>query len=275
MSRSPPKTPRGDPRISPTAYATAAAWAYYGFAEADIFDTRRGRAMLAALRLGTGLISPVVPTVASGPEVLLWRHRAFSNWIAEQDPRLAIEIGAGLSSRGQAYARAHPDMIWHDLDLPGMVATRRQRAAARRSPPNHHLGEDDLLDPTLGAAIEPPEHGPVIALTEGVVDYLDRAAKQRAWSHLAALLRRLGGGCYLAEVYPLRRFAAKAPGAALARFWATRDGSTLCYHEDDVRTLALAAGFPRARILPDARVADLAGVSSTQRLPFCLLEAET
>lgn len=275
MSRPEAKARRGDPRISPTAYATAAAWARYDFAEADAFDTRRGRAMLTALRIGTGLLSPLVPALAAGPELLRWRHEAFSNWIEAQAPRLVIEIGAGLSTRGQAYARTHPETIWHDLDLPGMVAVRQRRSAGMSRPGNHHLAVGDLFDPELGAAIVAPETGPVVALTEGVVDYLDRAGKQHAWSNVAALLRRLGGGRYLAEIYPLRRFLDHGLAARVARAHTARPGATLCYHEHDVLPLLEAAGFSRARALPDAEVAELAGISTTRALPFSLLEAQT
>ncbi|KEZ75789.1 hypothetical protein [Salinisphaera hydrothermalis] len=275
MSSSNVRPRRGNPRISPTAYATAAAWARYGFAEAEAFDTCRGRGMLAALQLGTGLLSPFVPAVAAGPQLLRWRHAAFSNWVAAQTPRLAIEIGAGLSTRGQAYARAHPDMHWYDLDLPGMVATRRRRSAGRSPPPNHDLAEGDLFDPNLGASIARPEHGPVVAVTEGVVDYLDRAAKRQAWANVAALLRRLGGGRYLAEVYPLRRFLEHGPAARAARAWTTRAHATLCYDDTDMVALLIAAGFARARILPDAEVAEWADLSRVPALPFSLLEAET
>lgn len=266
---------RGNPRISPTAYATAAAWARYGFAEADVFDTRRGRAMLAALQAGTGLLSPFVPAVAAGPELLRWRHDAFSNWIAARAPRLAIEIGAGLSTRGQAYARAHPETTWHDLDLPGMVLARERRSAGTPRPPNHHLAAGDLFDPDLGTDITAPAAGPVVAVTEGVVDYLDRPGKQQAWGHIAALLARLGGGCYLTEVYPLRRFVGRGLAARAARAHAARSGATLCYHEDEVTPLLEAAGFSSVRVLPDAEVAELAGISPARTLAFSLLEAET
>ncbi|MGB7756391.1 MAG: hypothetical protein WBL23_10040 [Salinisphaera sp.] len=275
MSRTSANTRRGNPRISPTAYATAAAWARYGFAEADVFDTRRGRAMLAALRIGTGLLAPFVPAVASGPELLRWRHNAFSSWIEAQAPHLVIEIGAGLSTRGQAYARAHPGMHWHDLDLPGMVAARARRSARLPRPDNHHLAIGDLFDPEIGVDIAPPETGPVVAVTEGVVDYLDRPGKQLAWTHVAGLLRSLGGGRYLAEVYPLRRFAGHGLAARAARAQAARSGATLCYHEDEVTPLLEAAGFARVRVLADAEVAELAGVSPARALPFSLLEAET
>lgn len=265
---------RGDPRISPTAYATAAAWARYGFAEADVFDSRRGRAMLAALGFGTRLLSPVAPALAAGPVFLCWRHRAFSHWVEAQAPALVIEIGAGLSTRGQAHARAHPEMLWHDLDLPGMVQARRRRQGAQARPPNHRLAAGDLFDTRLGADIAAPRRGPVVALTEGVVDYLNRDAKRHAWSNLATLLRRLGGGRYLTEIYPLRRFFDRGPATRLARALAARRGSTLCYHEDEIIPVLEEAGFSRARVLPDQRAAELAGVPGTQAFPFCLLEAE-
>lgn len=274
MSRRSNATPQGDPRISPTAYATAAAWAHYGFAEAEAWDSRRGRAMLGALRFGTWALSPILPALAPGEALLYWRHYWFSAWVARITPSLAIEIGAGLSTRGLAYARAHPKMSWHDLDLPGMIATRRA-LPADLPPANHHLAVGDLLDERLGAHIAAPTQGPVVALTEGVVDYLNRDAKQRAWAHIAALLKRLGGGRYLTEVYPLRQFAPRGPGAALARRWAARPGSTLCYHEDQALAGLEAAGFARARVLPDTELPGVAyGPRGSQRA-FCLLEAET
>lgn len=194
--------PRGNARVSLTGYATASAWAHYGFENAAWFDSRRGRALFRPLHASCRALRHVAPGPACFTDTLYWRHRWFSAWLVATAPGMAIEIAAGLATRGVAYARRHPETCWVDYDLPGMIATRRRWAEHRPLPVNYSLRIGDLLDPTLGAELRTPARGPVCVLTEGVIDYLSMAEKQRAFTNIAGLLRGLGGGRYLFEIYP-------------------------------------------------------------------------
>lgn len=205
----------GNPRVSLTGYATASAWAYFGFPEAGRFDTHRGRLLFGALHAGCRLVRPISPAAGALTQALYWRHRWFSCWVVAQNADLVVEIGAGLSSRGLVHAEHHPDSHWVDYDLPGMVTARRHRLADRALPENYHLETGDVLAPGLGQDIVAPSTpDATVVLLEGVIDYLDRGEKRRALSAISQMLGRLGGGRLLLDIHPARnieRFGLAAP----------------------------------------------------------------
>lgn len=288
MTPSTPNPGTGDARIALTAYATASVWAHYGFEYADWFDSRRGRALFWPLHTACRTLRRVAPGPGAFTETLYWRHRWFSAWAMAQAPALAIEIGAGLSTRGIAYARRNPDCRWVDYDLPGMVAARRARLAGRELPPNYSLEAGDLLASNLGASLAAPvaestagsATGATIALTEGVIVYLDKTEKQRAFHAVATLLGRLGGGRYLLEVYPRDRLAGLGPTTramrgALHRISGRGLGAQLFADADEALALLQACGFARARVLADVDLEDAAQAPPECYRPFVLIEAET
>lgn len=271
---------RGNPRVSLTGYATASAWAHFGFEHAEWFQTRRGQALFVPMHLGGRALRRWLPVAGVFTDTLYWRHRWFSEWAAAQSPTLAIEIGAGLSTRGIAHAQRHPDMRWVDYDLPDMVRARRRRLSRRDLPSNYTLAAGDLLAPGLGAALTAPADGPVIAMTEGVTDYLDRSEKQRAWRHIAALLERLGGGRYLLEVHPrdrIAQFGLAAPVLldALRRISGRDLLGQLCANTDDAIGLLKDSGFATARVVPEAELTDSGHAPPAELRPFALIEAAT
>lgn len=269
----------GNPRVSLTGYATASAWAHFGFEHADWFQSRRGRALFLPMHLGCRALRPLLPAAGAFTETLYWRHLWFSQWAAVQSPALAIEIGAGLSTRGIAHAQRRPDMRWVDYDLPDMVCARRRMLAGHELPRNYTLDTGDLLAPGLGAMLTAGGDGPVIAMTEGVTDYLDQREKQRAWQHIAALLKRLGGGRYLLEVHPRDRIASFGLAApvlldALRRISGRDLLGQLCASTDEAIALLENSGFARARVLPEAELVDADHAPPPEYRPFVLIEAK-
>ena len=259
--------------------ATASAWAHYGFDYADWFDTARGRALFTPLHAFCRGLRPVAPTLGAFTDSLYWRHYWFSTWTERQAPALAVEIGAGLSTRGIAYAERHRDAVWVDYDLPDLAAARRRLIGDRPLPANYRLAAGDLLDTRLGAELAAPESGPTVVLTEGVVDYLDSNEKRHAWTNVAQLLERLGGGRYLLEVHPrayLMRFgvAARVMLAALQRITGRDIQAQLFDTPDTALRLLRDCGFRRARELPEAELADADRALAPERRAFALLEAE-
>jgi len=199
---------------------------------------------------------------------------------ATQSPALAIEIGTGLSTRDIAHAQRHPDMRWVDYDLPHMVRARRRMLAGHELPRNYTLATGDLLARGLGPTPTAGGDGPVIAMTEGVTDYLDRREKQRAWQHIAAQLTRLGGGRYLLEVHPRDRVAHFGPAAAilldaLRRISARDLLGQLCASAGEAIDLLINSGFAHARVLPEAELSDADRAPPPKYRPFSLIEAKT
>jgi len=250
------EAPRGNPRIAPTAYFTAQAWARGGFARAELFDTWLGRALYDGYRVSTLPARAVSPALGRFVAFLWLRHQWIEARLREIAPETVVEIGAGLSPRGLAWAEADPTLTYIELDLPALVAEKRRRLRGRTPPSNYRLASVDLLAPgfvddvmsLLGG------NGRVAVVTEGVCDYLDFPEKRIAWANIRALLAAAGGGRYLLEVHPRERFAVYGPAAqALVRalgLLTGRDfGERLYQRSEDACAALEAAGFDAARLL--------------------------
>lgn len=270
--------PAGNPRISLTGYVTASAWAHFGFTYAHWFHSWRGTALFVPLHAGCRALRPLVPAAGRFTESLYWRHRWFTDWVDRQHPALAVEIGAGLSARGIAHAEAHEDCVWIDYELEDMVLAKRQRLSGRRLPDNYHLEPGDLLGGDLGAQLR-GSPGRTVALTEGVIDYLDSEEKQRAFNAIAHILTRLGGGRYLLEIHPREHLARFGPATtvvltALKQISGRDLGAQLFRNADAAITALRAAGFARARVIPDNELADAQKAPPPDQRAFVLIEAE-
>lgn len=209
----------GNPRIAPTAYFTAEMWAHAGFPDAGRFSTPRGRFLLSgfrALSVVAGWALP--PAVRKLEDSLCIRHACFDAWIAEKSPDFTLELGAGLSARGLHACGRNPDITWIDVDLPHMVAAKQALLGPLRLPERYHIVAGDLLSGDLSAGLpaQPTPGQRVVAMTEGVTDYLSREERGIAWRGIADLLRRFGGGSYLVDIYPAERLRAWPKGTSAA-----------------------------------------------------------
>lgn len=251
---------RGNPRIAPTAHFTAQVWHRAGFAYADLFDTWTGRlgyeaarSMLASLRLWS---SPA----GHGLDFLRLRHQWMEQRLRALKPALVFEIGAGLSSRGLALAVEQPQITYVELDLPAVVASKRRYLGAVSCPPNYRLQALDLLAEDFGpraAALADTPCQPCVVVSEGVCDYLDFADKNRAWRHIAALLRAAGGGHYLLEVHPRTALRAFGPSAgAILELLACITGGDfeqrLFANVDDALDTLMRCGFDAVTVVDPA-----------------------
>jgi O-methyltransferase involved in polyketide biosynthesis len=136
--------------------------------------------------------------------MLLARHRLIdlrlTQAIERGEIRQVIEIAAGLSPRGWRLTRQFPGLTYLEADLPHMVEHKRsllaKAGASHQVVPLDALAEsalDDLvatLDPAQGTAI----------VTEGLVNYFDRATVAAMWSRFARALARFRRGVYFSDV---------------------------------------------------------------------------
>ena len=59
----------------------------------------------------------------------------------------------------------------------------------------------------LALPVTPGAGQRVLAITEGVTDYLSMEEKSVAWTNLSSFLRDCGGGHYLCEIHPVSQYA--------------------------------------------------------------------
>ncbi len=186
--------------ISPTAHYTGYVWFAHGHSH-EAFATRRGRLMYQALR-GPNAAAQLVgmPTLEG---MLLARHRLIdlrlTRAIEAGEVQQVIEIAAGLSPRGWRFTRRFPELTYLEADLPDMVAHKRSLLA--KAGANHQVVELDALSDTaldeLCASL--PARGTAI-ITEGLVNYFDRATVTALWGRFARALSRFPRGVYFSDI---------------------------------------------------------------------------
>ncbi|HEU4610436.1 MAG TPA: class I SAM-dependent methyltransferase [Kofleriaceae bacterium] len=202
MSRPHPET------ISPTAHYTGYVWFAHGHSH-EAFATRRGRLMYQALRAPNAAAQAVgLPTLEG---MLLARHRLIdlrlSQAIDAGEIEQVIEVAAGLSPRGWRFRERYGDRITYvEADLPAMIQHKRRVLAELGGETTHHRTvEIDALRDEGPASIDAicaaldPSRGTAI-ITEGLVNYFDRATVAAMWQRFARALGRFSRGMYLSDI---------------------------------------------------------------------------
>jgi O-methyltransferase involved in polyketide biosynthesis len=247
-------------RISPTAHYTGYVWCRNGLSPAAL-ATPHGRAMFWAAEgpmriaaLGTGGLTLEM--------MLLQRHRIIDHLLDEaiRDGIVGqvLEVAAGLSGRGLRMTRRHPELIYVESDLPGMVE-RKRRMLERVGPTRHAhhvialnaLVDDGpaclasaagpLLDPTRGTAI----------VTEGLLSYFSERDVRGMFGRFAGFLGGFPAGLYLSDVHFAKQNLA-VPAVRVFRQLlqvAARGQVQLHFEDDDEVVAALrGAGFRHAEV---------------------------
>jgi O-methyltransferase involved in polyketide biosynthesis len=118
-----------------------------------------------------------------------------------------VEVACGLSPRGWRFRERYGDALTYvEADLPGMLARKRAVLAKLGGESAHHYTAEidaladsgptsiaaicDALDGTRGTAI----------ITEGLINYFDRATVGGMWRRFARALARFPRGIYLSDV---------------------------------------------------------------------------
>ena len=199
---------KGNPRIGIPAYFTSHAWMEAGFDDAELFETKQGRLMFKALEPLFRLFGFLGPAVRMHNEYLFVRHFGHEARLRQIRPSCIIEIGAGLSPRGIAFASADPDLRYIEGDLANMVEAKRNALGSAEIPSNYFLGTTDLLaEDFAGSLPEMPRAGDRLAVvTEGVTDYFSMSEKRTAFRNICSLLRAHGRGRYLLDIYARENF---------------------------------------------------------------------
>lgn len=273
---------QGNWRIAPTAYFTAQAWVQEGYDCAGYFDTMEGRLLFNSAKLLMPFAGLLGPGVRHHLDYLRIRHAVYEERLRQLDPEIVVEIGAGLSPRGLSFSRKNPGMTYVEGDLSHMVAAKRRALRKVNPPPNYHIGTLDLLGSGFVSGIPVPivSGSRVVAVTEGVTDYLNMAEKRQAWSNIAGMLRQSGEGHYLFEVYARELFTAYAGTARvvtalLGTFVGADFDGRLFDTIEDARAMVKSCGFASVDVLELEALNRTSHHPPMENCPFRLLEART
>ncbi len=248
---------RDSTRISPTAHYTAYVWFENGLSEPAL-ATPLGRVLHAALWLPNALVRAA--GLRDLDENLLARHRLIDELleraIADGRVHQVIEVAAGLSPRGVRFCRRHPGLRYMEADLPAMAARKRRLLDERGLGSARHevvavdaLAEEGAL--SLAALAERLDRARGCALvTEGLINYFDRATAEDMWRRFARLLGGFTHGLYLSDDLfsgdADRHLAMRTFGAALSAF--ARGFHVHHASADDCSAALARAGFAAVTI---------------------------
>jgi O-methyltransferase involved in polyketide biosynthesis len=194
-------------RISPTAHYTSYVWFANGLSYPEL-ATSEGRMLYHAMRPMMAASRAIGGPTLDG--VLLARHRIIDRLLddAIEAGRIGqvIEVAAGLSGRGRRFVERHGERVTYiEADLPGMAARKRALLGTLVGDRHRVVDIDALaadgpasigaiaagLDPSRGTAI----------VTEGLLNYFDRAAVTGMWARFAAALRGFSAGLYVSDLH--------------------------------------------------------------------------
>lgn len=259
------------------AHLTAQAWIRAGFCHADWFDTWQGRQMFVAWSAMRAWLAPLPsPFIHHQLDCLILRHRTLDRRLRALAPDFVIEVGAGLSPRGIAYAEDHPRATYLELDLREVVREKRSLLRTRHLPGNYRLGTGDLLSTDFRHCVSKRalENQNLAVITEGVMPYLERDAQRTAWRNVAALARKAADASYLLDMYPRDQLDIDPLGTeltvgALSIFTHTPIAENLFDSTDALVDELCGCGFSAVKTLPPAILTERENVQQ----PWVMLEA--
>jgi O-methyltransferase involved in polyketide biosynthesis len=195
-------------KVSPTAHYTGYVWARNGLSHPEL-STRQGRVMYESLRpvmaisraLGGATLEPYLLARHPAIDVLLARA------IEAGEVTQVLEVACGLSPRGWRFSRRYGDKLTYvEADLPEMAARKRQALQRMGALGEHHRvrsldvlkhGGPDSLE-AVAAELNPDEG--LAILTEGLLNYLPRAAVDDIWHRFVRVLASFKHGSYLSDL---------------------------------------------------------------------------
>ncbi len=163
----------------------------------------------AELLLSRGVPSELTRSANDEAATRLLKHLEARYWsldrlLLESGLSRVLELGAGLSFRGLAFARA-AGTFYLDTDLPELAATKRD--LIRQLAPVELEGTlrvealNALDEAAVFAAVELMPPGPVAIANEGLLMYLNDEEKARLASNVRRVLEARGGVWLTADVY--------------------------------------------------------------------------
>jgi O-methyltransferase involved in polyketide biosynthesis len=167
-----------------------------------------------------------------------------TDYLSGHPDAAVLHLGCGLHSRGIRIA-ASEGVRWFDVDLPQVIALRRQLYSESET---YRMIGSSVTDP--GWLDELPAGGPVLIVAEGLLMYLTPA---EVTDLLHRLLDRFDTGELLADL--LSKWGPRLSKVSVSGIikWGTRDGSEITRWDDRLRLLEdspVIAGFDKISQTP-------------------------
>ncbi|OGQ91864.1 MAG: hypothetical protein A2289_11755 [Deltaproteobacteria bacterium RIFOXYA12_FULL_58_15] len=190
--------------LTVTALYTAQTWHWGGFAAAELLAHRDSRRVFAVTNFVMHLFRLFRRGAPSLPHSLVQRHAIIDALVQRSGCNQVLELAAGLSRRGAAMS-ANPDLLYIEVDLPPVVARKREllgRTQEGRSVLNRANLDLVAADVESAKLSDLVGDGPVCVVAEGLLMYLDAAAQQALWRRLAVLVSGRAGSVVIFDLIP-------------------------------------------------------------------------
>ncbi|MGH3767603.1 MAG: class I SAM-dependent methyltransferase [Pseudonocardiaceae bacterium] len=256
--------------LSVTALYTSQVWAWGGLSHAHLFASPDAKRVFNVTNIALALAGLFNHKVSPLRHSLLHRHTMIDHLLRESGARQVIELAAGFSRRGAAVTN-NPQVHYTEIDLPHVIGRKREllkrteqgRAVLAR--PGLRLVEADVETVALEQFVPPGE--PVFVIAEGLLMYLDTAARRELFAKVRQLAATAGE---LRFVFDLTQ-ATERPGvvgrglaAAMKRSTGGR-GFERCGTREDVVTALHEAGFDDVAAVTANEIAHAWGLPDPDR----------
>ena len=189
--------------ISFTAHYTGYIWYQMGISHPSL-ATAKGKTLAA-------LVHPIESWAekyvgGSMRTTLKQRHTmldAHLEQLIRQHPDLQVlEIACGLSPRGWWFRQHYPDIVYRELDLPDMAATKQ--AALQQIEENvEDVLSVDLFTEAFAAAFAVfDSKRPLVIISEGLINYFDKPLLHQLIQSIATYGKDFIELHYLTDLYP-------------------------------------------------------------------------
>ncbi|MFW1953489.1 class I SAM-dependent methyltransferase [Acinetobacter beijerinckii] len=256
--------------ISFTAHYTGYIWYQMGISHPAL-ATAKGKTLAA-------LVHPIESWAekyvgGSMRTTLKQRHTMLDQHLEkliEQHPDLQVlEIACGLSPRGWWFRQHYPSILYRELDLPDMAATKQAALQQIETDAKDVLSVDLFTDAFASAFEVFDPQRPLIIISEGLINYFEKPLLQQLIQAIASYGRNFKELHYLTDIYPeptQNKLATIIWNSSRLLKWMSRSAFSFHFKTPaEVETFFHGAGFGQVEVLQPKQFFENVDLESNQQ----------
>lgn len=256
--------------ISFTAHYTGYIWYQMGISHPAL-ATAKGKTLAA-------LVHPIESWAekyvgGSMRTTLKQRHTMLDQHLEkliEQHPDLQVlEIACGLSPRGWWFRQHYPSILYRELDLPDMAATKQAALQQIETDAKDVLSVDLFTDAFASAFEVFDPQRPLVIISEGLINYFEKPLLQQLIQAIASYGRNFKELHYLTDIYPeptQNKLATIIWNSSRLLKWMSRSAFSFHFKTPaEVETFFHGAGFGQVEVLQPKQFFENVDLESNQQ----------
>lgn len=256
--------------ISFTAHYTGYIWYQMGISHPAL-ATAKGKTLAA-------LVHPIESWAekyvgGSMRTTLKQRHTMLDQHLEkliEQHPDLQVlEIACGLSPRGWWFRQHYPSILYRELDLPDMAATKQAALQQIETDSKDVLSVDLFTDAFASAFKVFDPQRPLVIISEGLINYFEKPLLQQLIQAIASYGRNFKELHYLTDIYPeptQNKLATIIWNSSRLLKWMSRSAFSFHFKTPaEVETFFRGAGFEQVEVLQPKQFFENVDLESNQQ----------